>query len=345
MRLLSWLATPIRWLLRPVTAEPQGAPATSSGAAPPTAEPAYAGELQRAGDRVRDAAKWLLTTFAAVAALLVAGTQFSSIGSLERGLRLDAAIAAGLVALVGAALTIWFLLDVMLVSEVSISELASADADDPLICFLERNPTELAGFASVADLADAYAEARRRSLEEALKYYDLVEADPVDADALAVADRKTEALDGRRDYLQAIVEYVVKLLSYEQLRFRVGGRRRVAMFAGASLAAVGIAVFAWAVNPPKPSAKEAAGLSGVRLMGAQLSRARLRGANLRGAHLERAVLVGADLTGADLTNAVLRGADLSDATMTDVTWKNTICPDGSNSDVHAKGCVENLVRH
>jgi hypothetical protein len=62
----------------------------------------------------RDAAKWLLAGFGAIAVALAAGTQLSSIGSLSDPIRIAIAVAAAAVGLtaaaVAAALTIWLLL-------------------------------------------------------------------------------------------------------------------------------------------------------------------------------------------------------------------------------------------
>ena len=62
------------------------------------------GDVQSAIDRYRDLAKYLITIFAAVGALLVAGTQLASIGDLsfedEPGRVI--AVIAGLVLAVGA---------------------------------------------------------------------------------------------------------------------------------------------------------------------------------------------------------------------------------------------------
>lgn len=353
MRLFSWLLAPLRWI--GVLPGGDEAPTQNEDAAP-AQQPAYVKQFQDSGERVRNAAKWLLTIFAAVAALLVAGTQFSSIGSLDWGWRLAIGLIAGVAGLFGAAFIVWLLLDVMIVSEVTIDDLERQARDagnvsgepeesSTLVKYIERNPAELLGFDSIGELARAYRSALTESRKYGLAYYDLLLAGKMEDDPLVLAaERKASASDDRRDYVQATVSYLVQLMAYEQLRLKLRGIRRVGLFLGAFLAAGGVGVFAWAVNPAKESpAAKPAGLSGAVLTDAQLTRANLVGANLRGAHLERAVLIGSDLTGANLTDATLRGADLRGAQLKDVTWSNTVCPDGTNSDVHSKGCEKNLV--
>lgn len=348
--LISWLARPLHWLLgrAPATAR-SGAPAAAVSSPPtpsPKAEassPAYVAQFDKAGNRIRDTAKWLVTIFAAVGALLIAGTQFSSIGSLEWGTRLQIAIAAGLVAVVATALVIWLLLDVMQLSTVTIGDLerqARRAKKPPLVMYMDRNPAELLGFDNLTQLADEYRNSLTRRRKARLAYYDLLEQGKPETDPQVVAAKSSaNVAQDRRLYVQACVSYVVSLLALEQVRLKMGGARRTALFGGTLVAAVGVAAFAWAVNPVKSdSSVPPAELSQTGLADAQLTQARLTRANLQGANLVRATLVGADLAGADLTDANLRGADLRGANLEDVTWKNTICPDGTNSDTHRDGC-------
>ena len=85
---------------------------------------------------------------------------------------------------------------------------------------------------------------------------------------------------------------------------------------------------------------QAALMSGVDLLDANLDGADLRDADLRGAYLKGATLVGADLcyanlAGANLTWANLSGAYLSDANLSDVIFDTHTCmflpqcPDGA----------------
>jgi len=81
-----------------------------NGDAEPASVPAPFAEIDAANARLRDTAKWILTSFAAVGALLVAGLQLSSLGELT-GDTPDSRIFAALVGIAaaafGVALAIW----------------------------------------------------------------------------------------------------------------------------------------------------------------------------------------------------------------------------------------------
>jgi hypothetical protein len=63
-------------------------------------------EAEKGITNIREAAKWLLTAFAAVGAVLIAGTQLSNIGSLDSWRALIAGLAL-LIAFSGVAAAIW----------------------------------------------------------------------------------------------------------------------------------------------------------------------------------------------------------------------------------------------
>jgi len=58
--------------------------------------------FERANDRIRGAAKWLIASSAAVGAALIAGSQLSSVGKLEIGLPTTVASARLWIAAAGA---------------------------------------------------------------------------------------------------------------------------------------------------------------------------------------------------------------------------------------------------
>src|SRR5438045_1301111 len=59
-------------------------------------------------DRIRDTAKWLTVSLAALGAVLVAGTQLSNLGALDVGsMRFWAAISGAVVAVIGTAVILW----------------------------------------------------------------------------------------------------------------------------------------------------------------------------------------------------------------------------------------------
>ena len=75
-----------------------------------------AGEIAAANQRLRETAKWILTSFAAAGAILVGGLQLSSIGKLTGetpDARVWAALAGIAVAALGVALAIGFMSGVL----------------------------------------------------------------------------------------------------------------------------------------------------------------------------------------------------------------------------------------
>lgn len=266
--------------------------------------------LEGSRETIRSAARWLVGAFGAIGAVLVAGSQLSSIGELDAGsARLKAAVIGLLVGLVAILLGISSVVNLLLPVRWSIGELAArwteagAQKDQPLdrrkrrkyaeISFLASNPEHMGDFGSPAELRDAYREA--------------------------------DAEDPRLAELIAAINITTSIAAYRTLedRFR---RTRWRLAATSGIAAVGIGLFAWAANPPAQETEPAS------LRDADLSNSDLRGANFRNI----------DLSGTDLTNANLRGADMRFAKIEDVVWANTTCPDGVNSDDARSSCVGHL---
>jgi hypothetical protein len=251
---------------------------------------------------LRSAAKWLIGSLGAIGAVLVAGSQISSIGSLPLSSRLFVAVGGLAVGLMGVLLAISMAVSVLASDPYTVSELQKEWVQSgasgarlgrfsrlwrrwrhPVAYWFADNREFLAGHDSPEQL------------------YDHSVADASDADD---AYRELNILLGNATYRRDIVQF---------------GRARKWIFFGVILAALGIGSFAWAANPgknPTPS---------------------LRNTNLTGADLSGANLRNADLTGADLTDANLEGANLEGAVTTDVIWRNTTCPDGVNSDATGKG--------
>jgi len=274
---------------------------------PPPPDPLAAGN-----QRIRDAAKWLIASSAAVGAALIAGSQLSSIGRLDVGwpttvatARLWVAAAGVLLGLTAVAYVIWTSVAVLLPVLVLVSDLDEhwdkpSPAMRPAVTFFREHRKFLQGVDSPAGLIDRRAELIRRLPAEDV------------TDEIAKVDTRIQAVEDMANH------QTLKAMFQRSLR---------RLLAAAALIAIGIVAFAWAANPPpKPTTAD---LRGARLAGAVLRDADLRGAKLDGADLSRA-----DLTGADLTGAALTG----------VTWSATICPDGSNSDENGRTCRGHLAR-
>ena len=170
-------------------------------------------------DRYRDLAKYLIGTFAAVGALLVAGTQLSSIGSLswrhdsERLVACMVGLAAALVAV------FWVMrraVGVLRPVDLSLESIA----EDRYLCIeIERHQALLAGAQSVATLTALLASSTLSSPEERERWR-----------------RVEDAVIDRAGYLEM------------SRRFDRAWRSiAVAAIVGAG----GIFVLAWAANPSK----------------------------------------------------------------------------------------------
>jgi hypothetical protein len=267
---------------------------------PPGEQSSGSGDLSASRELVRSAARWFIAGLGAIGAVLVAGSQLSSVGALSPDtLRFWLAIVGVAVGLVAILWAMWRVVDVLSPAQWAFEDLVAAwdaaPADPPtprwwnrrqrrsVGRFLRDHPTYLGGFDSPAAIASVYegSSARRAGLDDLVDLMD----DLLD---------KASTVDLRS--------------RFTTLRSQIA--------AGVLVGAAGIILFAWAANPadvaqPAPS---------------------LRYAQLRGADLQGASLRNVDLTGADLTDADLRDADVLGATLADVTWSNTRCPDGTNSD-------------
>lgn len=300
-------------------------------------------EFQASGERMREAAKWLVAIFGAIAGILIAGTQLSSIGSLPVGTRLFFAIAGASVALVGVLCVVWLLLGIMLPSHVALDEVAYDLTDctkkKPLPSFLRSNPSVLLPYNSLGHLLGANKIAIKSKDSALRKYYQALKSCGDETNS-AVEKRETiaKAATAQAAQVDRDIGYVAKLLTVVQLRSRFGTVPKIGAFLGASLAAIGIGVFAWAANPPEEETAPGLALAGATLSGAGLAGVEMANADLTGAVLDGANLVGANLNGADLTNADLTGADIRGTSLDGVTWSNTTCPDGTNSDDHKSTC-------
>jgi hypothetical protein len=202
------------------------------------------GAFSDAADRIRDSAKWLLGAFAAVGALLAAGLQLADLGQLapdREDHRLQwAAVGVG-AAILGIGIAIGAAASVVTRSFVSLRWLAqkrrrTKDLDDDKIL--------LAGQADVATLYQNAAQAKDRH-RQAVEEWGRA---PTDPNLQASADARELVR-----YYDSIVAKTVEQASYLRLR-RGFSIARAAMLLGAGLAAGGIALFAWAANPPAESA-------------------------------------------------------------------------------------------
>jgi Pentapeptide repeats (8 copies) len=283
--------------------------------------PGYLADLQGEADQLRAAAKWLLASLGAVAAVLVAGLQLAAIGSVPSGTRFLVAVAGAGAALGAVVVLILIVLEVLLPSDVTVEEIAGDKEGGRLRGYIGSHPSMLNGFANVDQLLEAHRAARQEAFDHWIALHAAEqEAKGRDDARVAQAEKAADAAEAFAEYVGMIVSYVITRLTMDGLLRRFDRKRKVLAVLLAVLVGVGVGVYAWGTNPPKSSSA----------------------VELRGANLERASLVGADLSNADLTGADLKGATLTGAKLDGVTWSDTVCPDGTNSDAHASTCAGHL---
>lgn len=182
--------------------------------AEPQADP---GGAQAAIDRYRDIAKYLITIFAGVGALLIAGTQLSSLGKLSWEDTPDRVAGAGLGLLLALGSVAWVVreaLKILRPIELSLDDVV-ADAD--LRAHMDARPGTLGGAPSVTALRD-------------------LRAGPL--------------LDDRSEEWNAVAAAVVGQAAHRRAQDQFDGAWR-SMLVAALIGSLAIACFAWAVNPPK----------------------------------------------------------------------------------------------
>jgi hypothetical protein len=205
--------------------------------------------LGAAADRIRETAKWLITTFAAVAAVLVAGSQLSNIGHLSFW-RFLLALLAVLVGLAGVAWAINEAAKVLTAGRVSLGELA--DTNNAITADLRtrvnNDPALLGGYSNVSDLKDEYTAAQQKQKQVYDVYYQDINDD--------AKRRATDVADAQVQQADNAVQRLLSVTSFESLSSTFDGARKQ-MFFAALVAAAGIVGFAAAAHPKeKKEAKE-----------------------------------------------------------------------------------------
>lgn len=268
-------------------------------------------QLEHAKELIRSAAKWLVGALGAIGALLVAGSQLSSIGSLDGDdPRLWVAVVGLAVGLSAVLYAIWQAVDLLLPDKWTLSDLSNqwsnAGAVSPggvvgkkkrkqfhVVHFLATHPEYLGGYDSIPDIKTAYDG-----------------ADP-EADLTDIL----ELIDN----LTSIASYRSSFQRFKRMRWHLAG--------AVALSAIGIGIFAWSANPSEPDQPPAS----------------LRGSDLSGSDLTGVNLENADLTRADFSDADLTGANLKGAIVEEVDWSGTTCPDGVPSASADGTCEGHLV--
>lgn len=189
--------------------------------------------IQRANDQTRATAKWLVTSFAAIGAILVGTLQLSSLGSLtdsSPGIRIAAVVAGAAAALAGVIVALWYASQVLVPFPNSFWE------------------------------ADRHPDATNRVLGngEILGYgYAELKAKVTAADRKALSDPHDKAAQKTCDDAQHDKRIALTLVGQDILTERFDSARR-AVVCAAILVAVGVGLFAWGANAPKAPASPSA---------------------------------------------------------------------------------------
>lgn len=211
--------------------------------------------LDRAADRIREAAKWLIVSFAAVGVTLFGGLQLASLGRLPLehvDERFVAAVGGVGLGLVGLAIAIWAASGVVTRSYVSLRWLQGLPPDHPVRADIDNDHELLQGHRTVAELIQELdqAQQRRRSAYQAL-YQAVSPGQPAPDPAPLIA--ASERANYWARWLKGVESNVLQVASYNRVAAAYRHARKW-MFLGAALTAAGITAFAWGANPPTPVA-------------------------------------------------------------------------------------------
>lgn len=207
----------------------------------PPSPPQQPDQYAAAIDSCRGVLKWVLSTFGAIAAILVAGLQLTSVGQLH-GTRLVVSVVAFSVAFGSVFWIIMLAIRVLAPTGGTYSEFESGAAFHALRESLVRDQAPLRGKASSAEeLAREYTE----SLKQEGEAYRIAAADPSDENihkyATATANRQS-----LYPTLMAITSFGV-YLRVRELFDQTGTAIKFLV----PVIAVAAVVFAYAANPPK----------------------------------------------------------------------------------------------
>jgi hypothetical protein len=261
----NWFRQLLSWLNKSGTAADAGAatPAKPAAAAP-------ANPYQPAADRLRQTTTWLAGTLAGVAAIMLAGSQLSSIGSISfatDGARLIVAVVSAAVAIAAVGCAVYVLTNIQMPSEGTLGQIrkAATDSDSRLAKLAAEDSGLRNGRDTLTEFLDEYEEVRRRqcnaerdvqsamdSCEEARTKQEQADA----SSALAAAKEHQLREDTRIAELRPHMETLAQLASYLSLKDRFSAGR-LKIFGAALLAAASLVCFAWAANPSQPKASAA----------------------------------------------------------------------------------------
>jgi hypothetical protein len=207
--------------------------------------------LEKAAERLRDAAKWLIGAFGAVAAVIFAGLTASNLGKLTTetpGHRLTLALVGAVVAIVGIAYALAVAIRLASASTITVRDLTRELKSWELSLEAARKDLKadpaLAPWGAVEHLIGEY--------EKAYKEYDRW----AKAYAESTSTRPNPAQFNKAKFhletLSEIVGGVLRTMSFLRLQHAFG-RARIAIVVAMALAAAGALSFAWATTSVPPA--------------------------------------------------------------------------------------------
>jgi len=230
----------------------------------------YVASVRKGIDQLRETAKWIIGIFGSLGAVLVAGTQLSGIGTLDTAdERFTPAVVAAAAGLICTGIIIWSATRILVSRQVSLVELATEESRWKK----ENKPRARLGklfsrfpdinYAHDVDLLGDFESigallAERKSIED-LRIRAIADEkilnDPKRGDEHVAARQRFDQAVGeiviRSDRWKTVQEHLFAGVAYNRVRRLFERMTRIMFLFGAS-AAVAIAVFAWAVNPPDP---------------------------------------------------------------------------------------------
>jgi hypothetical protein len=209
-------------------------------------KPATAGNpLDKAADRLRDSAKWLLASFGAVAVVIFAGLTVADLGELSGdtpGYRLTIAIAGAAAAIVGIVAALAQAMRLAGASTTSLEDLTRTDGEPELVAAREEAASDPALMTWEGDYADFLDDYKTAYDEYVLR---------AEAYASAAAKRPdTSSLHKARVHLQlmaTITTRILRTVSFLRLQRAFANARR-AIAGWIVLTAAGAVAFGWATS-------------------------------------------------------------------------------------------------
>jgi hypothetical protein len=206
--------------------------------------PSGANQYLAAAAELRSAAKWLLASFGAVGAVLIAGVQLTELGHVHHA-RLWEAIGSIVVGLAGVALSIFTASRVLEPMTATIDLVASEDEFEALRKLVGAHPGM---FKGTAGSLTGFVHASSQTLVDADAAYRELEDHPNDQ-ARQIAYRRAEQ---KRERVEGVATDLLGLAALLAIRGRFVWARRWLLLGGI-LVVAGAIGFVYFANPAKPT--------------------------------------------------------------------------------------------